>query len=148
MKNLILLVFSILLMATYVGCADQNDRYVDLETGKHITVVKDSTNGVMVNKETNEPVDIYVDTETKDTIYGKTGEVINNHVIKLDDGKYTYAEADIDPVKVKTEADGDYKVKDDNSKIKVEEDGDVKIKEGDKKVKIDAESGEKKVKTD
>lgn len=148
MKNLILIVFSVLLVATYVGCADQNDRYIDLETGKHITVVKDSTNGVMVNKETNEPVAIYVDTETKDTIYGKTGEVINNHVIKSGDGKYTYAKADGDAVKVATDANGAYKVKDDNSKLKVQNDGDVKIKEGDRKVKIDAETGEKKVKTD
>jgi hypothetical protein len=131
-----------------MGCADQNDHYVDLETGKHITVVKDSTNGIMINKETREPVAIYVDTDTKDTIYGKTGEVINNRVIKTEDGKYSYAAADNDPAKVKTEEDGDYKIKDDEYKKKVEKDGDVKIKEGDDKIKVDAENGETKVKTD
>lgn len=148
MKTFILVVSGIFISSTFISCADQNDHYVDLETGKHITVVKDSTSGVMVNEETREPVAIYVDTDTKDTIYGKTGEVINNHVIKSEDGKYSYAAADNDPAKVKTEADGDYKIKDDDYKKKVEKDGDVKIKEGDDKVKIDAENGEKKVKTD
>lgn len=148
MKNFILAATCVFLAFAFSGCSDQDDHYVDLETGKHITVVKDSTKGIMVNKETNEPVGIYVDTKTKDTIYGKTGAVINNHVIHSEDGKYTYADADNNSVKVKTEADGDYKVKEGDYKKKVEKDGDVKIKDGDTKVKVDAEDGEKKVKND
>jgi len=141
MKRFIVVVSGIIVTSSFMSCADQNTHYVDLNTGKRITVVKDSTNGVMVNKETGEPVGIYVDTDTRDTIYGKTGEVINNHVIKTEDGKYSYEVIDNNPDKVKSEPDGDYKKK-------VEKDGDVKIKDGDTKIKIDGETGEKKVKKD
>jgi hypothetical protein len=140
MKRIILVASGMFLISSFMSCADQNAHYIDLESGKHITVVKDSTKGVMVNKETNEPVGIYVDTDTKDTIYGKTGEVINNHVIKTEDGKYTY-EVHANPDNSNIQESEDYKKK-------VEKDGDVKIKEGDTKIKIDAENGEKKVKKD
>ncbi len=145
MKKIVLVASGFVLISSLISCADQNAHYIDLESGKHITVVKDSTNGVMVNKETNEPVGIYVDTNTKDTIYGKTGKVINNHVIKTADGKYTYEVTDNNP-EVKTEEDGPYKIKDGDYKKKVEKDGDIKIKDGDTKIKIDGETGEKKVK--
>ena len=61
----------------YLVVEKKNDRYVDLETLEHIDVIKYSTNGYMINAETKYPVGIYVDTESKDTIYGKTGKVIN-----------------------------------------------------------------------
>ncbi len=127
----------------FTGC-DNKDTYVDLETGKTITVVKDSTTGYMINAETKEPVRIYVNKATNDTIYGRTGKVINNLVVKSPDGKYTYK--DESEIKVST---GGSEVKvnsdDDDYKKKVEKDGDIKIKDGDTKIKIDAD-GEKKVK--
>lgn len=138
MKRFILVVSGIFITSFFMSCADQNAHYIDLETGKHITVAKDSTNGVMVNKETGEPVAIYVDTDTKDTIYGKTGKVINNHVIKTEDGKYSYDAQDNEPES--------YKIKDGDYKKKVEKDGDVKIKDGDSKVKVDGDNGNKKEK--
>ena len=138
MKALNFLTAGFLISFGLISCSGNNQRYIDLETGKHIAIVKDSTNGVMVNADTKEPVIIYVDTQTGDTIYGKTGKIINNHVIKTEDGKYKYVSTD---TKIETNEDGDYKKK-------VEADGDTKIKDGDTKIKIDGENGEKKVKKD
>jgi hypothetical protein len=140
---------SVAITCMLVGCVDK-DNYVDLNTGKTITLKKDSATGYMVNTETNEPVTLYVNTNTHDTIYGRTGKVINNAVVKTGDGKYTYqADGDIkvtdkDGSSLKVEPDGDYKIKDGDYKKKVEKDGDIKIKDGDTKIKI--EDGEKKVK--
>ncbi len=148
MKILSFFALSLCLGALTTGCSDSDQRYIDLETGKHINVVKDSTSGEMINAETKEPVVIYVDTDSKDTIYGKTGMVINNHVMKTDEGKYKYVSNEIEPDKIKTDEDGSYKIKDGDYKKKVEKDGDVKIKDGDTKIKIDGKTGEKKIKTD
>ncbi len=143
MKTLSFIAFSLFITTAITSCADNDHRFIDLETGDHIDVVKDSANGYMVNADTKEPVIIYVDTQTKDTIYGKTGEVINNHVIKTEEGKYKYVSND----DMKSD-DGSYKIKDGDYKKKVEKDGDIKIKDGDTKIKIDGETGEKKIKKD
>ncbi len=100
----------------------------------------------MVNADTRKPVIIYVDTQSKDTIYGKTGKIINGMVTKTDDGKYKYVSNVDGPDKIKTGDDDSYKIKDGDYKKKVEKDGDVKIKEGDKKIKIDGKTGEKTIK--
>ena len=114
------------------SCNTADARYVDLETGKKVELSKDESTGLLVNIETKQPVHIYVDTKNNDTIYGKTGVVINGHVYKNESGYYYDEE-------VKTDANEDYKKKTDA-------DGDVKIKTGDTKIKI--EDGVKKVKND
>lgn len=129
---LVLLGAGALLLAS---CSNEKGRYVELQTGKTIEIEKDPATGQWIEKESNRPVYIYVDTKTNDTIYGKTGDVINGHVINHDN-RYWY------------EMDEEYKVKSGDYKYKVEEDGDIKIKTDDKKVKIDGETGEKKVKND
>lgn len=126
-----------------ISCSDNKERYVDLSTGNAFEPVKDDQTGVMMDKETKKPVYMYVDTEKKDTIYGKTGEVVNGHVIS-ENNKYVY---DGD-VKVEMNNDGSIKYKDDNQKIEIEKDGDIKMKDGDTKIKIDGETGERKVKND
>lgn len=151
MKIFKLIVSVTILMSMLVSCVDK-DHYIDLNTGKTITVEKDSATGYMINAETKEPVTLYVNTNTHDTIYGKTGKVVNKAVIKSNDGTYTYqADGDVkvsdnNGNSINVEGDGDYKVKDGDYKKKVEKDGDVKIKDGDTKIKI--EDGEKKVKKD
>ncbi|HEV7781962.1 MAG TPA: hypothetical protein VGO58_11895 [Chitinophagaceae bacterium] len=138
MKKLISLLSSAgVLLSLFWGCSDAKGRYLDLSTGKPIEIEKDET-GVVVNKVTHDPVYIYVDTKKNDTIYGKTGQVINGHVLLTGDNKYVYDE---DKYKEDGTANnnGEYKVK-------VEDDGDIKIKTDDKKIKID--DGEKKVKND
>ena len=146
-KTLAISIFGFLLTCSVSSC-DDSHRYIDLETGNHVNLVKDSTKDIMVNADTREPVRIYVDTQTKDTIYGKTGKVINGHVTKTSDGKYKYAANEDGIDKIKIDDDGAYKIKDGDYKKKVEKDGDIKIKDGDTKIKIDGETGERKVKRD
>ena len=119
------------LAATLIFTACKRERYYDLTAGKYINLEKDEKTGKMLNPETHEPVYIYVDRETRDTIYGATGDVVNGHVVKTSDGKY--------------EIDDEYKIKYGDYKKKVDGD-EVKIKDGDTKIKI--EDGEKKVKKD
>ncbi|WP_276504766.1 hypothetical protein [Terrimonas pollutisoli] len=131
-----LLVSTVALIALS-SCKDQTkSAYYDLNTGKSVDLVKDEKTGRLVDAETKEPVYIYVNKETNDTILGSTGQVINGHVIEAD-GKYTYAE-------VKVDKDGEYKIKEGDYKEKMEKDGDLKIKEGDSKTKVDGETGEVK----
>lgn len=111
----------------------KQERYLDLTAGEYIEVEKDEKTGRMVNSKTHEPVYIYVDTKTNDTIYGANGKVINGYVVKTGDGKYKY------------DGEDEYKIKDGDYKKKVDGD-EVKIKDGDTKIKID--EGEKKVKKD
>jgi len=127
MKQLLLASLAVTLIFT----ACKRERYYDLTAGKYVDLEKDEKSGKMVNTATQEPVYIYVDTETRDTIYGATGDVVNGHVVKTSDGKY-----DIDDeYKIKY---GDYKKKVDGDEVKIK-DGDTKIKE---------EDGERKVKKD
>ncbi len=129
MKRLLILGLSGLVL--FSAC--KQHRYVELTSGDSIDLVKDE-NGKMVNSKTHEPVYIYVDTKTDDTIYGPTGAVINGHVIKTADGKYKY-----------DDGGDEFKFKSDDYKIKVDGD-EIKIKDGDKKIKI--EDGKKEVKKD
>lgn len=127
------------------ACSQAKGAYIDLRTGKTIEIEKDPVTGAWVNADNKEPVYIYVDTKTKDTIFGKTGLVINGHVVK-NNGVYWY-DGDEDNIGWNDKVeDGDYKYKSGDMKEKVDEDGDVKIKDGDTKTKIDGETREKKVK--
>src|SRR5919197_2771466 len=85
--------------------ACKQKRYYDLTAGKYVELEKDENTGRMVNAKTREPVTIYVDTKTNDTIYGVTGAVINGYVVKTSDGQYKFDE---DEYKLKN---GDYKNK-------------------------------------
>jgi len=122
MKQLLILVLS----AATVLTACKQQRYYDLTAGDYIKLEKDSSTGKMVNAETHQPVYMYVDTKTKDTIYGATGEVINGHVVATGDGKYRY------------DGDNAYKMPDEDYKKKMDE-GEVKIKTDDGKIKTDDE---------
>ena len=148
MKTIYVSLLAAISFVCFTGC-DDKETFVDLETGKTITVVKDSATGYMINAETKQPVGIYVNTKTNDTIYGRTGKVINNLVVKTPDGKFTYMDdseirVESGDTKIKVEGDGSG---DGDYKKKVEKDGDVKIKDGDTKIKIESD-GDKKIKKD
>lgn len=146
MKKLTIIFASFAAVAIWASC-NSEARYLDLNTGEEVSLEKDPNSGLMVRTDTKEPVYIYVDTKTNDTIYGANGKVINGHVVKSREGKWKYENGDYES-KVKSE-DGEYKIKrGDDYKKEVEKDGDVTIKSGDKKIKIDGETGEKKVKND
>jgi hypothetical protein len=132
--------FGMSILAMISGC-QENGRYVDPDSGRTLSLVKDANTGLMVDETTRKPVYIYVDTETKDTVYGSTGKVINGQV-KLVDGKYKYEDYKAEA------ADGEYKIKNGDYKMEVEKDGDITIKDGDKKTKIEGETGEVKKKND
>ena len=118
-----------------MGCKDQTEsEYYDLNRDKQVKLVKDENTGLMVDADTKQPVYIYVNTETKDTIYGPTGEVINGRMIKSEDGKYTYGD-----LKIKQDEDGDFKLKDGDYKKKIDADGDTKTKDDDANKKTDAD---------
>ena len=118
------------------GCEERTKSgYYDLNTGRSITLVKDENTGLMVDAETRQPVYIYVNRKTKDTLYGATGEVINGQVVKTDNGSYKYGN-----LTIKEDSDGDFKIKEDDYKRKRDEDGDVKSKDADGKRKKDRET--------
>lgn len=72
-----------------ISCSGNAYRYIDLNTGKRINVIRDAITGYRINAETREPLMVYYDSKTRDTLYGKTGEVINNKMVVID-GKYYY----------------------------------------------------------
>jgi hypothetical protein len=175
MKTKTLAVGALAMVIGLSACNDNEGRFLNLSTGEEVDIVRND-DGEMVDRETNKPVLLYVDTKEKDTFYGITGEKVNGHLRVLDNDVYVYTDGDqqvkIDgdeykildgDAKIKWDADGsEYKYKDDNLKVKqdgddlkikrdgytkkVDEDGDVKIETRDKKIKIDGETGERKVK--
>lgn len=138
------------------SCNNPQSRYLDLNSNEYISLKKDSVSGYMMNKRTGEPVDVYVDTKTHDTVYGVTGEIVNGRVHKTDEGKwvvkmngdeYKAKSESENSAKVKIEGD-EYKSKNGSYTVKREGDGDVKIENGNTQVKIDGKTGERKVKKD
>jgi hypothetical protein len=137
MKKTLLLSTTVALIAL-ASCKDQTkSAYYDLNKGKSVDLAADEKTGRLIDAETNEPIYIYVNKGTKDTILGSTGQVINGHVIESN-GKYIYAEVKVD--------EGEYKIKDRDYKEKMEKDGDLKIRDDDSKTKVGGESGEEKYK--
>lgn len=155
MKAKILFVW-VMTIAVLYSCKDGQTRYLDLNTNDYVQLKKDSSSGLMVNAETGKPVDVFVDTETNDTIYGRTGKVVNGQVYQSEDGQWV-VKVDGDEYKAKSESENgakvklegdEFKSKNGNYTIKREGDGDVKIENGKTQVKIDGETGERKVKKD
>jgi hypothetical protein len=134
MKKIILVIVSVAGVMIYQACTNAEARYVDLDSGKKISLERDPHTGLMVDAKTKKPPHIYIDTKKNDTIYGHTGQVINGHVTKKEDGLYVFDE------EIKIKNGDDYK-------MKMEKSGEVKIKKGDSKIKIE-KSGERKVKND
>lgn len=186
MKTTALKILGVILLPAFVACNNSsNDNanadstatdstgmqtseasYVDLSTGEPVTIVRDTEKGYYVYSDTKEPVKddfFYVDVNTRDTLYGKTGVVVNNAMIKSDAGSWSLNESmverDGEEIKIKT-ADGKLKIDGEEMKYKEGEETKVKVdgeetktKTGDSKTKTDgAESktktGDTKVKVD
>jgi hypothetical protein len=148
MNMRILLSAAVLVISALIACTDSKAKYIDLNTGQEILIEKDSVSGYALNGETHKPVRFYVNTVTKDTIDGRTGEVVRKTLVRRDNGIYIYADdVEVDVSANGSSADGELKIKDGDYKKKVDGDGSVKIKDGDTKIKID-ENGNKKVKRD
>ncbi|MCW3074790.1 MAG: hypothetical protein JWP69_1859 [Flaviaesturariibacter sp.] len=158
------------------SCDQKGARYVDPNTGTGLNLVNGDSTGLLVDAATGEPVEMYVDQQINDTIYGATGDVINGRISRGDNGRYVYqydednnaAKRDFnsgsasgyvpgsEPNEVKRKSPGykykggkgEYRIKRPGYKKEVEKDGDVTIKTRGKKIKIDGETGERKVKYD
>lgn len=135
-------------------------QYVDLTTGEQVNLTKHQANGMVYNTTTQRPLYLYINTQTGDTLYGRTGEVVNGRIwrddngkFRVDDGSFIFdngeyrllREADSLGYKRKTRADGGQKVKYGDYKRKTDEEKDLKIKEGEAKIK-DYNDGREKVK--
>lgn len=118
---------------------ESSNQYVDLKTGQNTELYYDNDKKRVYSAATNEPVDLYVNVATGDTVYGRGRYIVNNYVVKSSEGTYK-----LDDKKVKVTNDG-LKIKDGDKKLKIE-DGEMKIKDGDKKYKMDGD--EEKLKTD
>lgn len=119
------------------ACSNNDAKFRNLASDENVYIIKDSISGEAIDSITKEPVLFYVDLETKDTINGKTGEVVNNAIIRTEDGTYI-----LDETKIKV-ADTEITIPSGDVKIKVDGD-EMKIKTDEKKIKIDG--NEKKVK--
>lgn len=173
MKTTMIISSACALLLGLSACNQKEGRFLNLSSGEEVELVRDDK-GHMVNKETRKPVLLYVDTKSRDTFYGVTGQKVNGRLQRMDKGVYVYNDGERkikidgeeykikdgnskekwegeeykyknDEVKIKGEGD-EFKYKSDGFKKKVDEDGDVKIKTDDKKIKIDGETGERKVK--
>lgn len=130
-----------------------NAQFIDLSTGRTITLTKHLGNGMMYNTENSRPVYLYINAATNDTIYGRTGEVVNGKLHRNKQGRfvydgdtYVYINGDY---QLRTEAnsydkkifdrDGDVILKSDNRKMKTEIDGDVKRKNNEAKRKVEGD---------
>ena len=118
-----------------------NSKYVDLKTGQPVDLYYDSKKKKTYSAGNDEPVDLYVNVATGDTIYGEGRYVVNNYIVKTEDGKYK-----LDDKKVKIDGD-EIKIKEGNKKFKMSAD-EMKIKDGDTDAKIKTDADESKIKTE
>lgn len=104
--------------------------YVDINTGDSLDLWYDPVKFVTIIRKTNMPVDFYINTVTWDTVYGRGKFVVNNLIIKDEQGKYK-----LDESKVKIEGD-ELKIKDG---LKSKSKGNKKDKTKDGKTKVKEE---------
>ncbi len=116
--------------ATVVTTSEQSAfesrSFVNLETGKSITLRRDTVSYKYVDATTNSDAGYYYDPATNDT-FDSRGYIVNNS-LTLSNGNYK-----IDEVKVSANPDN-IKIKDEMSKYKMDHNS-SKLKEGDDKIK-------------
>jgi hypothetical protein len=137
----------------YAAMADQFQqnsdagKYRDVKTGKPIKISVDRSTGKKTNVETNEPVTRYILVDNNDWwVYDDEGtrlsraKMENDKLLFEDNNKWVDYE-------VKWKNDGDEeKMKSEGIKVKTDNDGDKKVKTDDRKIKT--EDGEVKEKKD
>jgi hypothetical protein len=122
--------------------------YRDLNSGETIDIWYDKVGMRTLNKKTGGPVEFYINTSTQDTVFGRGRFIVNNHIIKGEDGKWKLddgkVKVDGDELKVKA---GDQKFKIDGDEVKIKGNG-VKAKTEDGEVKIKSKDGKAKYEDD
>src|SRR6476620_846375 len=135
MKTIKLIGGIVAVICTTAACSGNKEgKFLNLTSGEEVNVVEDDK-GRMVDQETGEPVKLYVNTRTKDTIYGPTGKVANNHLVyNEDENIFLYDDGDKE---IKIDG-GEYKMKSGSAKLKKDLDGgEYKYKDDDVKIKRD-----------
>lgn len=137
-----------LLSCTTYDTVPNKTIYRDLNTGETIDIWYDAVGMRTLNKKTGAPVEFYVNTSTNDTVFGRGRFIVNNYVMKGDDGKWKLndgkVKVDGDELKVKV---GDQKLKIDGDEIKIKGNG-VKVKSEEGELKIKSRDGKAKYEED
>jgi hypothetical protein len=114
-------------------------QYIDLKTGQPVELYYDPKTRKTYSAVTNEPVEFYIDVSTGDTIYGRGRYVVNNYIMRSDNGMYK-----LDANKIKMDKD-DIKIKEGNKKFKMDK-SNMKMKGTEMKMKGDTTKGKMKMK--
>jgi len=114
-------------------------RYIDLRTGQPVELYYDPKARRTYSAMTNEPVEFYIDASTGDTIYGRGRYVVNNYIIRSENGMYK-----LDASKIKMDKD-EIKIKDGNKKFKMDK-SDMRMKGTGEKMLGDTTKGKMKMK--
>lgn len=125
----------------------ETDTYMDLNTQKTFTLRHDSQSGYYTASDMT-PLNIYVNTTTRDTFSGPEGLLVNNALV-FTNGAYSIDELKVkrngEGYKVKSE-DGEYKEKLNENEYKLK-DGDVKVKANENEYKYKDKSAGVKIKS-
>lgn len=105
-----------------------SQRYVDPHTGAPVDLYYNAHEKMTYNRETDKPVQFYVNTNTGDTVYGRGRYVVNGYIIRGEDGIFR-----LDDAKVEVD-DDEIKIKGENGKLKIDDD-EIKYKDDDVKMK-------------
>ena len=141
---------------TQVPVLSETDSYIDLKTGKTIHIRRDPSSNVYVSDEMPQ-LDIYVNTNTRDTFWGPEAVSVNNALVFDGPGMWTVDEMRVERngegYKAKS-ADGELKIKENENEFKAK-DGDAKVKSNedeykykDDGLKIKSNENKTKIKTD
>jgi hypothetical protein len=118
-----------------------SQRYVDPNTGAPVDLYYNKEEKMTYNRETDKPVDLYINTNTGDTVYGKGRYVVNGYIVRGEDGVFR-----LDNSRVEMDGDELKIIGQNGSKLKVDDD-EMKYKDGDE-YKVKRDGDETKIKTD
>ena len=82
MKKITLTIAIAALGATMWTACNRAQAYTDLYTGRTVYLIEDEETGMMLDRDTREPVYLYVNNRSKDTVFGPTGEIVNNKLVR------------------------------------------------------------------
>jgi hypothetical protein len=121
-----------------------NVQYMDLRTRKLVTVRVDTVHHYVVNAETNQPLDWFLEPGTTDTFYGRNMQMANGYIDYRSPNEWIYDESRANMSgntgsEMSTSASDVDKIKTDGDETK------VKLKDG-SKIKTDESEGKVKVK--
>lgn len=96
MKTSVLFIITFAIAISYIKGREANKaRFIDLNTGKRINLTPDKNSGLAIDLFSGRPVNIYVNLDTRDTIYAPSGKVINGELRRDKNGNFHYRSEEI-----------------------------------------------------